>query len=297
MENKINIAKLLKNCPSGMELDCTIYNNVTLFSADDREDAIFPIVILRSDGCKTVLSEYGQFAYMDDAKCVIFPKGKTTWDGFVPPCKFKDGDVVATNDGCWVGITTGGVPEKPIPTYCVIGHDEFEVYLDKKQAWRFNRLATDEEKQKLFQAIKDNGYHWNVETSTLEKLVEPKFKVGDKVQWKEDIREKRIIDNVINNCYTIQGYGVILFTDQDEWELAPNKFDLTTLKPFDKVLCRQNERCFWMTSFFGFYAEEATKNHFICSNGFAYKYCIPYKGNEHLLGTNNDCDEYYKTWE
>ena len=28
------------------------------------------------------------------SKCVIFPKGKTTWEGFVPPCKFKDGDVI-----------------------------------------------------------------------------------------------------------------------------------------------------------------------------------------------------------
>lgn len=28
MENKINIAELLKDCPNGMELDSTIYNGV-----------------------------------------------------------------------------------------------------------------------------------------------------------------------------------------------------------------------------------------------------------------------------
>ena len=27
-----------------------------------------------------------------------------------------------------------------------------------------------------------------------------------------------------------------------------------------------------------------------------YKQCIPYEGNEHLLGTTDDCDDYYKTW-
>jgi hypothetical protein len=27
-----------------------------------------------------------------------------------------------------------------------------------------------------------------------------------------------------------------------------------------------------------------------------YKQCIPYEGNEHLLGTTNDCDNFYKTW-
>ena len=28
MENKINIAELLKDCPEGMELDCTMFNGV-----------------------------------------------------------------------------------------------------------------------------------------------------------------------------------------------------------------------------------------------------------------------------
>ena len=28
MENKINIAELLKDCPQGMELDCTMFDNV-----------------------------------------------------------------------------------------------------------------------------------------------------------------------------------------------------------------------------------------------------------------------------
>lgn len=28
MENKINIAELLEDCPKGMELDCIIYDNV-----------------------------------------------------------------------------------------------------------------------------------------------------------------------------------------------------------------------------------------------------------------------------
>lgn len=27
-----------------------------------------------------------------------------------------------------------------------------------------------------------------------------------------------------------------------------------------------------------------------------YKQCVPYEGNEHLLDTNNNCDEYFKTW-
>ena len=33
------------------------------------------------------------------------------------------------------------------------------------------------------------------------------------------------------------------------------------------------------------------------SNGGSYYYqCIPYEGNEYLLDTTNDCDNYYKNW-
>ena len=28
-----------------------------------------------------------------------------------------------------------------------------------------------------------------------------------------------------------------------------------------------------------------------------WKQCIPYEGNEHLLGTTDDCDDFYKNWE
>ena len=116
---KINIAELLKDCPRGMELDCLLYDNVTFISVDDEEHTIFPIKVRRSDGCKITLTKYGQYAHMDDAKCIIFPKGKTTWEGFVPPCEFKDGDIVATTNGLWIGITTGGKSGESIPTYCV----------------------------------------------------------------------------------------------------------------------------------------------------------------------------------
>ena len=43
MENKINIAKLLKDCPKGMELDCTMYDNARLEQVDEK--AVYPIVI------------------------------------------------------------------------------------------------------------------------------------------------------------------------------------------------------------------------------------------------------------
>ena len=91
---RINIAELLKDCPKGMELDCTMYDNVTLDRVDI--DDTYAIRITTKGGFSTRLTRYGQNVYIEDAKCVIFPKGKTTWEGFVLPCKFKDGDIIYT---------------------------------------------------------------------------------------------------------------------------------------------------------------------------------------------------------
>jgi hypothetical protein len=33
---------------------------------------------------------------------------------------------------------------------------------------------------------------------------------------------------------------------------------------------------------------------FVTTSGKSYPYCIPYEGNEHLLNTTNDCDEFYR---
>jgi hypothetical protein len=74
----------------------------------------------------------------------------------------------------------------------------------------------------LFQKIKEAGYKWNQETKTLEKLIEPKFKVGDKVRVKNEVSNNyRIIDGVFDTFYSLQMFGRIDFTEQDRWELVP----------------------------------------------------------------------------
>ena len=108
MENKINVAELLKDCPKGMELDCVMYDNVEFVEIVDSTD--YPIVIKTKSGFSTGLTKYGQNVTIDDAKCVIFPKGKTTWEGFIPPRQFKDGDILSyqykgfKNSGCFCDL-------------------------------------------------------------------------------------------------------------------------------------------------------------------------------------------------
>lgn len=57
-------------------------------------------------------------------------------------------------------------------------------------------------------------------------------------------------------------------------------------KPFDKVLVRDNEDDIWEVSLFG-YKDEL---YYRCDNGITWIQCIPYDGNEHLLGTTNNVE-------
>lgn len=58
-------------------------------------------------------------------------------------------------------------------------------------------------------------------------------------------------------------------------------------KPFDKVLVRDDKNKKWLPKFFEKYTNSEDYR-FRCMNGTPWKYCIPYEGNEHLLGTSND---------
>ena len=54
-------------------------------------------------------------------------------------------------------------------------------------------------------------------------------------------------------------------------------------KPFDKVLVRDDDGQEWKINFFSHYDEKVCYK-YRCLKAF-YKQCIPYEGNEHLLGT------------
>lgn len=172
MEKRINIAEILKDCPKGMELNCTMFDNVTLEGVVSDEN--YPIQIrVGKDQIKN-LSAYGEwYKFIDNSKCVIFPKEKTSWIGFVSPCKFKEGDIVFTSINSIVIIKdkSDEYNDPYYTTYC--GMDDSGFFLCATV--RAVRFATEEEKDKLFKAIKDNGYKWNAEKKCLEKLEKPQY--------------------------------------------------------------------------------------------------------------------------
>ena len=380
----INLAKILKNCPKGTKLYSPICGECTLERVHNESKRI---IILTSDYTTLTFHNNGKYYPMDNAECLLFPsKENRDWSKFQLP--FKDGDIVTcTNTACtYTAIFKEMIGKDAFCHYGVLVDNKFRC---RGHDWSdFNetcRFATEEEKAKLFQAIKENGYHWNVETKTLEKLIKPwtiqdakngdilafndetiiifkdlynktsfhsychieegiftiskedmpdwwegkgfypateeqrtflfrkikesgykwnvetktleklpKFKVGDRIQWHntECNSHINIVKKIECEHYILDDNSYINFGDEGYYKVL--KFDITTLKPFESVLVRNSYKGRWRGQFYQIY-DENEEYPFECTYD-CWKQCIPYTGNEHLLGTTNECDDYYKTW-
>ena len=350
----INIAEILKDCPKRTKLYSPIFGEGWLSEVGDYLIKVY-------DNNANDYNFYHDGSYVKTGECMLFPsKENRDWNTFQKP--FEDGDIISS--GSYIAIFHKfGKPksceyDKVIYYHCWCyqnGKDfkfkkDFGIGRDTEY-----KFATDKEKQKLFDIIKANGYKWNSETKTLEKMIVPKFKVGDKIVKKDDPTKSWYVQGIDTYCnsdyYSIITQGQVSnlhFKDQDEWELlvpthkfkigdkvkhihtgvychikgysyelkghytsighfikddnvdeweiVPNKFDISTLKPFDKVLVRDDNNSAWINTFFGFYDTVTNKKYPFIAGSVNWSQCIPYAGNEHLLGTNNDCDEYYKNW-
>lgn len=160
------------------------------------------------------------------------------------------------------------------------------------------KYATEEEKEKLFDAIKANGYKWNYETKDFDKIRGAIFKVGDVIKSKSNYIATIIKFKDDYYYYKDKnGCGMFHISGQDQWKLVSDKFDINTLVPFEsRVLVRDRNTEKWKSNFWGFYDIDSAMNYpyECCGNSFGQ--CIPYEGNEHLLGTTNDCEDFYKIW-
>lgn len=99
------------------------------------------------------------------------------------------------------------------------------------------------------------------------------------------IRDREI--RLATNPEKLQLFGML--TKEGKYWDAANKqiLDLKEyqFKPFEKVLVRDSYEDKWRASFFSHIREGYAK---YVTTGLVWKFCIPYEGNEHLLGTTNN---------
>lgn len=303
----MNIAEILKYCPKGTELYSTVFGEVELFGVNN--DLIYIntpyITFLFSDG-----------KYKEKGECILFPsKDQRNWNKFRLPV--KKGDIVMDINGECPFIATGEFYHDIAPKYiCGINSlGKFQLGC-AEMGWTsiFYIPASKEAKKKLFDKMTEAGYKWNADTLELEKM-ESIFKEGDVIKDNKNnlylivdtnVRPKigcalnqdmklTILDkvttlasikftlanekerNILYSALVREGYQY----DKKQHKLVKQKF-----KPFDKVLIRDDINEKWSINLFSYYDEEDQAFPYVCISG-RYEHCIPYEGNEYLLGTTD----------
>lgn len=157
------------------------------------------------------------------------------------------------------------------------------------------------------------GYRWNANTLELEKI-KPEFKEGDVLINEEgnlylltgkiakDIGKAAILyangDFTAEVAFTITFDGLALAKSSDrnklfsflsrkgyKYDKKQHKLVKQCFKPFDRVLVKNKNTDSWKADIYLGY-DESNLFPYICTRS-EYGYCIPYKGNEYLLGTTN----------
>ena len=218
------------------------------------------------------------------------------------PVEFKDGDIIGFNDCThndgsyidWVGIYEQRIETNQHLFHCVMPScRSFSV----GGMWRVFTAypATKEQRDLLFAKMREAGYQWDADKKELSKIIKPKFKVGDSLQTGSYFT-KILSINIEEERYYCDN-RIISVENQDLWHLVPKPhYNISNFKPFDKVLVRDSCHEKWAASLFSNYDDkDSIPHHFMCIDS-CYTQCIPFDGNEHLLGTTDPCDEQYINW-
>ena len=152
--------------------------------------------------------------------------------------------------------------------------------------------AIKEQRDLLFQKMKEEGYKWDAEKKELRNIINPKFKVGD------DIKTGNTIDTIAEVGYATRSYycesgRTIYFANQDLWHLVSEPhYDIANFYAGMPVLVREYDTCHW---------QWVQYSHFngvglFFAAGKTWRQCIPFEGNEHLLGTTDMPSEEFINW-
>lgn len=331
METKINIVEILKDKPKGTKLYSSACGKCKLEEVDDKSFKIsfynskFSFM-KRGEG---YLDKNGQL--YDDGECVVFPsKEMRDWSKFAwqkGDILVNANNTHVIFEKFENDTYTTFVGRHIIGKHYFDGDDESEYTyipkgftLDTKQ---FSIEKGDAIQTYISNVEKETGGKLNLKTLEIEK---PEFKDGDIVVAEEDNYYDKVIfiaaikDDIVSKAlinvryedyevhYNEYRFGrnrsLRLATDSEKQQLfsalanegkawdAEKKMivDLkpkVKFKPFEKVLVRDSKASKWRANLF---SHKNIDEPYYCVYA-SWNYCIPYEGNEHLLGTTKNVGE------
>ena len=91
MNEKIDLTKILKDCPIGTKLYSTIYGEVEFYKIV--ESSFYPIVMRAGNSLRQCVTKYGMHSidYENKGECTLFPsKDQRDWSKFTAPWYKKE---------------------------------------------------------------------------------------------------------------------------------------------------------------------------------------------------------------
>ena len=90
MNEKIDLTKILKDCPKGTKLYSTIHGEVTLIDSNDTSQ-YYPISVRLNDKTVEIFTYEGKLLNKFDGECILFPsKDQRDWSKFTAPWYKKE---------------------------------------------------------------------------------------------------------------------------------------------------------------------------------------------------------------
>lgn len=310
METKINIADILKDKPVGLKFYSNTFGYIS-FNGVHKDKVYFFSEDTNAHSVKPNGKMY------NGGECIIFPsKEMRDWEKF----SWKKGDVLVSKDN--VHIIFEKFEDDTYTRFkgkhyfweeCNVEDYNKE---ETKMLTSVFEKASDDVAQTYIKTIEEHlDGKLNLETLEIEKQLE--FKDGDIVVYGKSVAIcRKIYKHTLSFYVSLNEMVGLLFADEvessEEYRFATEEekqqlFDAiekegkawdaekkqivdlkpkVELKPFDKVLVRGFGSQAWQVSLFGY----KDSDFYYCCNGCGWNQCIPYIGNESLLGTTKDVE-------
>lgn len=328
MKKNINIAKILKNKPEKTILyDAMRDINVSLYVVEKQngETNIFCDGMEKFKRCSFVYSDTGADSIFRKGMQLLKPsKEMQDWEKF----SWKRGDVLISDCGfvCifkeWAsddytkfnGCYFDGMPNAETAKYSKLDNNTAYGYIreiENRCGGKFNLETLKIEKAQP--EFKDGdivfveSHMLGINTSSMITAIFRKEKENDKYKFSPALCESNVHDTYLRESPVVLSPSDIktfrLATDSEKQQLfdALAKYEKAwdaekkevvglkpkvELKPFDKVLVRDSKSDNWRANLFGYIGKDG---YYRCVYA-NWVYCIPYAGNEHLLGTTNNVE-------
>lgn len=325
MEEKINKAAILKDKPKGTKL-YTILSDGECFLNEASEDSIYIDIDNRERfWC---LSAYGSTHSFPNGCVLLFPSREMRdWSKFA----WKKGDVLINSCGLQCIFKEWASDDYTKFNGCYSNSRDGYEDVSNAETAKFDKLDNNIAYGYVREIERELGGKLNLETLEIEKQTE--FKDGDIVCMMDRFDNYRFIfiyrneddenfyyhAHITRNGFVNLGeneylskprnYSVHLATDLEKqqlfdalakngkaWDAEKKMFvnlkPKVELKPFDNVLVRHQKTEEWRANIFSHTDKTDEYLDYVCVNG-RWEFCIPYEGNESLLGTTKDVEVSY----